>query len=153
LKSIRNSAKAIIIKDGKMLFTKNKDDLGFFYLLPGGGQEHGETLREALQRECLEEIGQEVEIGDIKFIREYIGKKHEFAKEDSDVHQIEYMFICKLEYSGEVQNGLNPDDDQVGVEWIELERIEEYRIYPKHITNVISKNGELSELVYIGAVN
>ena len=43
-KSIRNSVKAIIIKDEKVLFTKNKDKDGVFYLLPGGGQEHGENM-------------------------------------------------------------------------------------------------------------
>lgn len=43
--SIRNSAKAIIIKDGRILLTKNEDQFGTFYLLPGGGQEKGVSLR------------------------------------------------------------------------------------------------------------
>nr|WP_317851925.1 NUDIX domain-containing protein [Planococcus sp. 4-30] len=54
---IRNSAKAVILKDSKVLLTKNVDDEGFFYLFPGGGQDHGETLPETVKRECLEEIG------------------------------------------------------------------------------------------------
>lgn len=59
---IRNSVKAIIIVDGKLLLTKNQDDEGYFYLCPGGGQEHGETFHKTLQRECLEEIGSSVQI-------------------------------------------------------------------------------------------
>jgi len=47
LGQIRNSAKAIIIKDGKLLCTKNKNKFGIFYLLPGGGQEPFETIIEA----------------------------------------------------------------------------------------------------------
>jgi 8-oxo-dGTP diphosphatase len=72
--SIRNSAKAIIISSNKVLLTKNQDDDGIFYLLPGGGQEHGETIHKALIRECVEEIGEQVEIGELLHIREYIGK-------------------------------------------------------------------------------
>ena len=62
---IRNSAKAIIVKDSKVLLTKNEDNEGVFYLFPGGGQEHGETLPETVKRECLEEIGQQVEVGEL----------------------------------------------------------------------------------------
>jgi len=46
---IRNSVKAIIIVDGKLLLTKNQDIEGYFYLCPGGGQEHGETFHKTLQ--------------------------------------------------------------------------------------------------------
>ena len=42
---IRNSAKAIIMNGEQVLLTKNHDDeQAFFYLFPGGGQEHGKTL-------------------------------------------------------------------------------------------------------------
>jgi 8-oxo-dGTP diphosphatase len=75
--NIRNFVKALIVQEGKLLVTKNNDEEGEFYLCPGGGQEHGETFHETLQRECMEEIGQEVEIGELLFIREYIGKSHE----------------------------------------------------------------------------
>ena len=64
--------------------------------LPGGGAEFGETLHEALHRECREEIGCDVEIGPLRFIREYIAAHHEFAAEDPEAHQIEYMFVCRL---------------------------------------------------------
>jgi len=33
---IRNSIKVIIIENNKILLTKNKDESGIFYLLPGG---------------------------------------------------------------------------------------------------------------------
>lgn len=72
---IRNSAKAIIISGEKVLLTKNQDNDGYFYLFPGGGQEHGETIHQTLKRECIEEIGQQAEIGELLHIREYIGKK------------------------------------------------------------------------------
>ncbi|YCI79744.1 hypothetical protein M1D47_21395 [Bacillus sp. R1-10] len=34
-------------------------------------------MHNALLRECMEEVGEEVEIGELLHIREYIGKNHE----------------------------------------------------------------------------
>lgn len=93
---IRNSVKAVIIEGNHVLLTKNEDDEGVFYLFPGGGQEPSESFHDALQRECLEEIGLGVEIGELVFIREYIGKNHEYAATDSLIHQVEFYFKCKL---------------------------------------------------------
>jgi ADP-ribose pyrophosphatase YjhB (NUDIX family) len=110
MKPIRNSAKAIIIENKKILLTKNKDDFGFFYLFPGGGQEHGEELKDAVLRECLEEIGEKVVVGNLVYVREYIGKNHEFAAWDSDVHQVEFYFQCSLESNDSTfVNATNPE--------------------------------------------
>lgn len=49
--TIRVSAKAMIIQNGRLLVTKNVDDRGLFYVLPGGGQQPGEPLPLALKRE------------------------------------------------------------------------------------------------------
>ena len=56
-KKVRVSAKAIIIRKGKLLLLRARDRAGIYYLLPGGGQNNGETLHEALVREFLEEPG------------------------------------------------------------------------------------------------
>lgn len=150
---IRNSAKAIIIKDGKLLCTKNEDQTGIFYLLPGGGQEKGETLKEALKRECIEEISAEVEVEDIIFIREYIGKNHEFSKWDYELHQVEYMFKCVIISEKNIETGTVPDDMQIGVEWLELDKLREYRLYPSALKDLISEKGEFGEVVYLGDTN
>ena len=64
MRPIRTAARALIILEGKLLAIKMRDQSGVFYILPGGGQNHGETLRQGLQRECLEEIGTDVDIGE-----------------------------------------------------------------------------------------
>lgn len=151
--SIRNSAKAIIIKDGKLLCTKNKDQFGIFYLLPGGGQNKGENIIEALKRECKEEIGAEVEVGDLKFVRDYIGKNHEFKEWDSDVHQIEYMFICFLKGEINYEKANEKDAYQIGIEWIDLKNLKDVRIYPKKLSEVIKEDGSFEDIVYLGDVN
>ncbi|WP_041605858.1 NUDIX domain-containing protein [Halothermothrix orenii] len=150
---IRNSAKAIIIKNNKLLCTKNKDQFGVFYLLPGGGQKSFETIEEALLRECKEEISADIIIGDLVFVREYIGKNHEFAEWDSDVHQIEYMFECKLKSDTDIKTGSTPDIYQIGVKWLDLNNLGGYRIYPSILKDIIKCDGTLSGRVYLGDVN
>ncbi|KAB2334584.1 NUDIX domain-containing protein [Cytobacillus depressus] len=152
---IRNSAKAIIIKEDKILLTKNQDDEGYFYLYPGGGQEHGETLQNAIIRESMEEIGEQVEIRELLYIREYIGKNHEHASSDFEFHQVEFYFVCSLK-NDEVRGifPTNPDSHQVGIEWLKINELPQYRIYPRELSKVIFNysNGQKSP-VYLGDIN
>jgi 8-oxo-dGTP diphosphatase len=133
---IRNSAKAIIIQDGKLLLTHNLDQSGEYFLLPGGGQDKNELIADALHRECLEEIGAEIEIGDIRYIREYIGKNHEFTWWDRDLHQVEFMFICSLKSGGcdiYSKGGHCVDERQVGVKWVAISELSKIPLYPRKL--------------------
>lgn len=152
MKPIRNSAKAVIIRNKKILLTKNKDEFGIFYLFPGGGQEHGEELKDAVKRECLEELGEEVEVHELVYVREYIGKNHEFAKWDSDIHQVEFYFTCSLlSEEPTFLHGTNPDPYQEGVEWVEMNHLDDIRLYPKILSKMIEQSG--AEIRYLGDVN
>ena len=53
--SIRNSAKAIVLHEGKILVNRCSSRFGEYYALPGGGQRTGEMLQETVKRELLEE--------------------------------------------------------------------------------------------------
>ncbi|WP_338106079.1 NUDIX domain-containing protein [Pullulanibacillus pueri] len=151
---IRNSAKAIIINEGKILLTKNQDEDGYFYLCPGGGQEQGEALKTTVSRECMEEIGEQVTIGDLCFVRDYIGKNHEHSF-DFDVHRVEFYFLCSLENKLNFERKpTNPDHHQIGIEWVHFNQINQYRVYPKQLIRHIKKhfNGEKTQ-VYVGDIN
>lgn len=149
---VRNSAKAVIIRDGRLLVTVNMDDDGPFYLLPGGGQRSGEPLPQCLQRECREEIGVDVIVGELAYVREYVGRNHEFAATDGDAHQIEYMFVCRLPDGAGPRQGHTPDGLQVGVEWLPLERLEATRLYPAALRPLLAA-GCAGGPVYLGDVN
>lgn len=152
---IRNSAKAVIIEEGKLLTVKFHENGSTYYILPGGGQEHSENLHQALERECKEEIGANIEISDLMFVREYIGKNHELSTYHSHVHQIEFMFLCKISDGNKLlQNGTNPDKGQIGVEWLPISNLLEYKLFPQALRNHLIDyfNGEKVQ-TYVGDIN
>jgi len=150
-KPLRNSAKAVIIKNNSILCTVNRDLLGDFYLLPGGGQEHGETLDKAVYRECLEEIGAAVKVGNLLFVREYISANHELAEFDDNIHQIEFMFSCELlEEVGTRQSDKN-DAMQIGVLWVPVNELSQIRFYPGSLIEKINCLNDFSAVsIYLG---
>ncbi|GIQ69591.1 ADP-ribose pyrophosphatase [Xylanibacillus composti] len=151
-KPIRNSAKAVIIHNGNVLLTKNQDSTGIFYLFPGGGQEKGEELKDAVVRECMEELGAEVEVGDLLTVREYIGSHHEFARWDADVHQVEFYFSCRLRDPGQsFAHAANPDEKQIGVEWVKLQDLPDMRVFPRALCKELSR--EKRPPFYLGDIS
>ncbi len=153
MRAIRNSAKAIIIRDNQLLVIKNTTDGEDWFLLPGGGQNHGESLREALARECMEEASVVVEIGDIVFIRDYISRNHEFAETDNDAHQVEFMFQCSISDDAKPAPGCETDQWQTGVEWLPLESLADYMLYPAVLRNALSRGISPNHITYLGDVN
>lgn len=154
MRPVRTSAKAIILHDGKLLVLKFQDENGVRYELPGGRQEPGETLPEAAKRECLEEAGADVTVGDLWFVRDYIGKNHEFAQQghEATVHQVEFMFACSLGDGAQVGNGAVPDVGQISVEWLALDELDRFRLYPLALRPLIAQR-KPGMPVYLGDVN
>jgi ADP-ribose pyrophosphatase YjhB (NUDIX family) len=151
----RNSCKVIIINANQELLTiKKLDQNDTYYVLPGGGQHHGETFVETIKRECREEIGVEPLVEEeILFIREYIGKNHEFPSNHKHVHQIEYMFKGKIDK--EILGvGTEEDEGQIGTEWIRIEELEKKNFYPKKLVSELKKYVKGSnDRVYLGDIN
>jgi len=149
----RNSCKAVIVRDNRVLLTLNHSEIGDFYLLPGGGQKWGETLLQAMRREVLEETGWIVEPGKIILVRDYIGAHHEFARTEADVHQTELIFLA-TPVRREEQPPL-PDPWQTGIEWVSLGRLKSIRIYPSILNTVLPEivTGTYPGPIYLGDVN
>jgi len=154
MKAIRNSAKALIVREGRLLVIHLTDGEGDWYGLPGGGQERMETLHEAVRRECREELGVDVEVHELLFIREYLSINHEFANFEPDEHQIEFMFRCSLPDGIEPNVGALPDTAQIGVAWLPLDTLGEHRLYPRALSSHAAHfAGRSGAPVYLGDVN
>jgi 8-oxo-dGTP diphosphatase len=148
----RISVKALIIDAGRILLAKHRDEAGIYFILPGGGQEPGETLVAALERECREEVGVDVTVGELLGARDYIGRNHEFAATD-DAHQVELMFRCTMRSGTAVAAlGALPDPRQIGAEWVELAQIDRVRLYPRRLAEVLASRGD-AVFGYLGDVN
>ncbi|KMK76640.1 NUDIX hydrolase [Alkalihalobacillus pseudalcaliphilus] len=144
--------KAIIIENNQVLFINCADQEGDFYIFPGGGQEFLEEAKHTVRRECIEEIGFDVDVHEVLFMREYIGANHEFSNFDHDVHQVETYFRCSLRT--QVSKPAQPDTDQIGVEWLIIDDLEQYRIYPKALIQPLQASvAGLSYPLYLGDVN
>lgn len=130
---IRVATKAVIVDAGRILLTRNlhpQDQDGEFFLLPGGGQNHGEPLDACLRREVCEETGYAVDVGDVLWVRDYIGASHEFAAYEPDVHQIEVMFACTVDRSRPQSQPIEEDAWQISVDWVPIEDLTGVRFFP-----------------------
>jgi len=142
--AIRNTARAVIIRNKKILVLKKIDGS---YGLPGGAQDTGETLIQGLQRECLEEIGTQVQINRLAYVGDYFKPKQ--SKPPGIRHQVEFLFDCCVSDDYVAQSGYHPDKRQIDVVWLELENLESQPLYPIALQQCI-KELDANAPIYIG---
>jgi 8-oxo-dGTP pyrophosphatase MutT (NUDIX family) len=150
---VRTSVKAVIIQNNQILLQIKRDALSQYAVLPGGGQHKGETLPEALRRECQEEINAEVEVGDLLCVRDYISDHHEFAEANEHVHELELIFACSLPEGYQPQAGQAPDPGQLEVSWVPLEKLAEVHLYPQALQHYLLHLDDPSRPIYLGDMN
>lgn len=153
MKKVRVAARAIIIQDGKILLNKNQKFGQVYYTLPGRGQEHGETIEEAVKRECLEETGAEIKVLNLCFVRDYISSSHEFAEQDPDFHQLELIFRCEMISEIQPERVTEMDAEQIGTEWIKVEDLKQVKLFPQAITELIIAQKWIDSSIYLGNIN
>ena len=157
---IRTAAKALIVQDRKLLVLEYNDTFDpvhdTYFVLPGGGQHHSESLDQTLQRACQEEINVDVEVKDLILIREYIGKNHSQAARHADIHQVEFFFLCTIR-AGQPGIGHTPDTGQIGVQWIALDALESSNFYPqaarKTLATLLNGVNTPPHPVYLGDID
>ena len=147
---IRSAARALIVRDGRVLLTRCVYEGSEFYLLPGGGQNPGESLRQTVARECREEIDTEVEVGALRFVRDYIPSETGFSYLSEAPHQVEHIFECQVPEGYRPGGGVEPDSTQVGVEWVEIDRVPGIRVYPGWLMTALQAEDPDSLPVYQG---
>lgn len=127
-RQIRTSAKAVIIQNGKLLAIKLNDGKEEWYILPGGGQNGGETLPHAVEREVIEETGAEVRCKDLLFVIEGV--------HGESFHRIDLAFSC--DYIGKAEDAeLHSDTNQVGTEWLDLSELNRLPLFPSKLRRPI----------------
>lgn len=152
LPDIRNAARAVITRNEQLLLLR-KEGGGRpeRYALPGGGQDTGETLQQALVRECQEEIGTTVSIDRLLFVADFF--KLRDSSPPSTRHVLELMFQCSVPGDYTPTSGHHPDKHQTGVVWMPLGELERVQLFPaslgRHVIDAL--RGEIHS--YIGIID
>ncbi|MBP3962931.1 NUDIX domain-containing protein [Paenibacillus lignilyticus] len=151
---------AVIIQNDAILtiHKRDTDTLEDSYILPGGKQEFGETLEQAIYREVFEEVGVAVDVGELLFLREFIGSNHDNAQTNGSLHIISPIFRCKFKDGDGTAipaSSPNPDPDQIGVAWIPLHELANFPFYPNSLIPQLIEiaNGTKPKRCYVGDVN
>ncbi|WP_409340330.1 NUDIX hydrolase [Paenibacillus sp. MBLB4367] len=107
-----------LVKDdnGNILIVKNKKGDSYYWGLPGGAAEDGETLEQALIREVKEETGFIIVISGLNSVREMF-----FA--EAGHHALIVTFYAKI-VGGKIDIN-DPDNDIIEVKWANIEMVKE----------------------------
>jgi 8-oxo-dGTP diphosphatase len=131
---IRNAVRAVIVSnDQVLLLKKTGGDRGERYALPGGAQNPGETLAQALERECLEEIGSTIEILALMNVADHF--KIRETDPPSTRHMVEFLFRCTVPDDYLAHNGSKPDRSQIDVVWVNLANLAAMPLYPESLSH------------------
>jgi mutator protein MutT len=112
---------AVIIDGDRVLLVRRANEpLKGEWSLPGGAVELGETLREAIAREVLEETGLSVEVGPVVDVLDRIR-----VDDDSRVrfHYVLVDFVCRP-----VGGALSCASDADDAAWARLDDLQAYRV-------------------------
>ena len=129
--------RGIIMCDEKILVMKHKSDY-YYYALPGGHMELGESVIDSIKREIIEELGITPQIGRLLYINNFKGE---------EVQSVEFFF--------EITNGKDYlDTESIGGthkhEFVELcwvGRNDNKIILPKPIQDNLNNGTILSDTV------
>ncbi len=148
---IRNAVRAVIVRDEHiLLLRKQGGGSAERFALPGGGQEAGETLQQALLRECQEEIGASVEVGSLTHVADY------FKARDTDPPStrqlLEFLFLCSVPADYTAKNGHHPDKHQIDVVWLALADLPRITFCPTSLAAYLQRVGTAGSEVYLGAI-
>lgn len=147
--NIRIAVRALI-RRGSALLVQQKiyEDGTERFVLPGGGPQAGETLKQGLLRECLEEIGVEVRIKKLLHIADFF--KQRDTQPASTRHQLEMIFLCEVPPSYQPANGSHPDKHQVDVIWLENAHQHE-KFWPTGLAPLLSP-ATTAQPAYLGLI-
>lgn len=150
--AIRNTAKALIVSNGKILVNRCMTQAGeIYYDLPGGGQHMLETMEEAVIREVLEETGYTARVVGFAALAEEINDYLAESDYREYAHRIIHIFRAELA-GGEAGKPMEMDYQQSGSVWLDLDKADRVAFLPEHLNGKISQLARSETPLYLGCV-
>lgn len=122
---------AMIERKGKLLVLCYDYPGGRIYAIPGGCMEAGESLAATVAREYQEELGLEVEVGNLRFVGDMMAQKGNIKQ---TVHVV---------FEGRILSGepiLNKEETSaVECQWLDKANLDKIRLYPA-ISDALSQD-------------
>lgn len=151
--SIRSDAKALIIKDNKILMNRCRhEDGGVYWDLPGGGQKQYEALEDAIIREVLEETGYSCRVVRFVALAEEIYTDTDLRKKYPDyAHRMLHIFL--VEITGERNAPSEKDWGMETSEWLTFDELRNQKeVYPPTLADNIEKMLTSEGALWLGTV-
>lgn len=140
-----------IYRVSALIFNKDKTKILLFYgndmdyyMLPGGKVHQLEKSKDAIKREIFEELG----FKDLEF--NLVGISEEIVKdEENDIQQLTltYKAIYKDEIYEETFKSI--ESDWINFKWVQINDLDNYKIHPNNIQNMIKNSNTINHLVEI----
>ena len=115
------SVGAVIVEDGKLLLVRRgRGAYQGSWAVPGGRQRRGETMREAVSREVVEETGLTVDVQEVVW-----------AGDIMDDGQPPAYHYAVVDFSATPTGGhLEAGDDAAEVRWVPVDEVRSMRLTP-----------------------
>lgn len=144
----RIRAAGIIVQDEHVLLIKVKDFSGEYWIPPGGGLEACDLhTKDCVKRECLEEVGLNVQVGELLCVRE-------FLETTKNRYNAEFFYhIEQFEGQPHIDNliGLNDEEFIQSVAWVSVKELNCIRTFPTDLTKVVKLVSEQTKSIHLGS--
>ncbi len=129
---------AIIVEDGCVLLAR--DSVSDYYYSVGGGVHHGETSREAIEREVFEETGVHYEADRLAVIHENFFGHDEFTLKGLDCHELAFYYIMKPRGTRDLpeHKSVSSGGEEHAV-FVPIDRLGEIKMFPTFFREWLGK--------------
>ena len=124
---IRHRIAGIYAKSGKILLVKHRKAGREYYLLPGGGQEIGESATDALEREWQEELSLRIKPGQFLFCGESVPAEARRTQVFQMVFRVDAI---------EGQIDVKREGALAGYDWVPINQLDEIAFFPDCLPQV-----------------
>jgi 8-oxo-dGTP diphosphatase len=128
----RIAVRGVIYRNDEILLSHHRNEEREWYLIPGGGINHGESVEQAFHREMLEETGYRCAFGRVVMIREVMNTDNKLAILPDQFHQIEIYVAGNI--ISKQSDPVAMDLQQISYCWMPTVKLNEVTFFPGELS-------------------